>query len=130
MVSYVPGLFPTPPAEQTFGGGGVAGRATAEGVLQQRSDGDESDPVLALRAAIAEIPDPEIPVITIEDLGILRGIEIDADHAIVTITPTYSGCPAMDHIRAEIGRVAAEYGFTADRVARLCARLDNRLAVR
>ena len=69
---------------------------------------------LALRAAIAAIPDPEIPVITIEDLGILRGIEIDAGHAIVTITPTYSGCPAMDHIRAEIGRVAAEHGFTAD----------------
>ena len=95
------GLLPPPSAEQTFGGGGVTGTAASVGVL-------------ALRAAIAAIPDPEIPVITIEDLGILRGIEIDAGHAIVTITPTYSGCPAMDHIRAEIGRVAAEHGFTAD----------------
>ncbi|HRP59691.1 MAG TPA: phenylacetate-CoA oxygenase subunit PaaJ, partial [Vicingus sp.] len=44
---------------------------------------------------LAEIPDPEIPVITIEELGVLRDVEILPDKVIVTITPTYTGCPAM-----------------------------------
>jgi ring-1,2-phenylacetyl-CoA epoxidase subunit PaaD len=47
--------------------------------------------------AIAAVPDPEVPVVSIEDLGILRGVEVDepARRVTVTITPTYSGCPAM-----------------------------------
>src|SRR5690625_7375925 len=48
----------------------------------------------------ARVPDPEIPVISIADLGILRDAKLVGDEAIVTITPTYSGCPAMDHITA------------------------------
>ena len=71
-----------------------------------------NDVRLALREAIAAIPDPEIPVITIEDLGILRDIEIDQDHITVSITPTYSGCPAMDHIRGDIERIGTEHGFS------------------
>ncbi|GAB3549588.1 phenylacetate-CoA oxygenase subunit PaaJ [Arthrobacter tumbae] len=51
----------------------------------------------------ATVADPEIPVLTIEDLGVLRAVTIDDDGAItVTITPTYSGCPAMDAIRDDI----------------------------
>ena len=48
------------------------------------------------------IPDPEIPVINIVDLGILREVEIKNDKVIVSITPTYSGCPAMQAISDEI----------------------------
>jgi ring-1,2-phenylacetyl-CoA epoxidase subunit PaaD len=48
------------------------------------------------------IPDPEIPVINIVDLGILREVEIKDDRVIVSITPTYSGCPAMQAISDEI----------------------------
>jgi ring-1,2-phenylacetyl-CoA epoxidase subunit PaaD len=48
------------------------------------------------------IPDPEIPVITIADLGILREIEIKENKVVVSITPTYSGCPAMQAIADEI----------------------------
>lgn len=58
-------------------------------------------------AAVAAVPDPEIPSVTIEDLGILRGVELDGERVIVTITPTYSGCPAMETIRADIRRALA-----------------------
>ena len=52
-------------------------------------------------AAAAAVLDPEIPVVTIEDLGILRDVELGGDGVVtVTITPTYSGCPVMDAIRA------------------------------
>jgi ring-1,2-phenylacetyl-CoA epoxidase subunit PaaD len=52
--------------------------------------------------AVAEVPDPELQVLTIADLGILRDVTVCADEVVVTITPTYSGCPAMDAIRHDI----------------------------
>ena len=54
------------------------------------------------RTVVARVVDPEIPVLTIEDLGILRSVEVDDGHVVVTITPTYSGCPAMRQIEADI----------------------------
>jgi len=51
---------------------------------------------------LAEIPDPEIPVITIEELGVLRDVEITSEKVIITITPTYTGCPAMKLFEDEI----------------------------
>jgi ring-1,2-phenylacetyl-CoA epoxidase subunit PaaD len=60
-----------------------------------------------VRAVLAEVTDPEIPVLTIEDLGVLRDVTVDGPHVVVTITPTYSGCPAMDEIRADV-RTALE----------------------
>lgn len=62
-----------------------------------------------LENLLSEIPDPEIPVITISELGILR--EIDVETKTVTITPTYSGCPAMDMISAQIRLVLDHNGF-------------------
>ncbi len=68
-------------------------------------------PVDALAAAIGDIADPEIPVLTLADLGILRGLETAEDgHLVVHITPTYSGCPALDPIRREVERVISECG--------------------
>ena len=59
----------------------------------------------------ASVLDPEVPVLTIEDLGVLRSVEDDADHGVVvTITPTYSGCPAMDAIRDDIVAAFASRG--------------------
>jgi ring-1,2-phenylacetyl-CoA epoxidase subunit PaaD len=56
-----------------------------------------------VRALVADVPDPEVPVLTIEDLGILRDVSVsDGGRVQVTITPTYSGCPAMDTIRADV----------------------------
>lgn len=53
-------------------------------------------------AVVGEVPDPEVPVLTIADLGVLRGVRHEGDEVVVTITPTYSGCPAMEMIRGEI----------------------------
>lgn len=65
-----------------------------------------------LQVLVGRIPDPEIPVLTLDDLGILRGIDTAKDgHAIVRITPTYSGCPAIDPIRHEVERVVREAGY-------------------
>ena len=51
---------------------------------------------------LSEVPDPEIPVISIAELGVLRKIEIEKSQVIVTITPTYSGCPAMKTFEDDI----------------------------
>ncbi|MGH3500168.1 MAG: 1,2-phenylacetyl-CoA epoxidase subunit PaaD [Nocardioidaceae bacterium] len=65
------------------------------------------------RAVIAEVADPEVPVLTIDDLGILRDVAVDdaTGHVDVTITPTYSGCPAMDAITADVEQALAAEGF-------------------
>ena len=72
-----------------------------------------------MRALVADVPDPEIPVLTIDDLGILRGVHVSDDGRIeVDITPTYSGCPAMDAIRADVEQRLADAGVE-DAVVRL-----------
>ena len=46
--------------------------------------------------------DPEVPVLSIRELGVLRDVEVDGDGVVVVMTPTYSGCPAMHAIEDEI----------------------------
>lgn len=58
-----------------------------------------------IESQLAEIPDPEVPVINIAELGVLRGITIEEGKWIVTITPTYSGCPAMKAIENDIAAI-------------------------
>ncbi len=60
---------------------------------------------------LSEIPDPEIPVITIKDLGILRNVELNSEGCRVTITPTYSGCPAMKAIEDQIRSTLQLHGI-------------------
>jgi ring-1,2-phenylacetyl-CoA epoxidase subunit PaaD len=68
----------------------------------------------AIQAAVAAVVDPEIRAVTIEELGILRSVDIDAaGRTTVTITPTYSGCPAMDVIRADVAAAARAAGASA-----------------
>lgn len=72
-------------------------------------------------AAAATVTDPEIPVLTIEDLGILRDVQVsdpgaDSPVVTVTITPTYSGCPAMSQITADVTAALRSGGFGAVRV--------------
>ena len=67
------------------------------------------------RAAAAAVLDPELPVLSIADLGILRDVAMaDDGSVVVTITPTYSGCPAMDVIRRDVEELVRGAGF--DRV--------------
>ena len=72
-----------------------------------------SDTELRQRAwhAASQVVDPEIPVLTIADLGVLRDVVIDEDHVEVAITPTYSGCPAMNMIALEIELALERAGF-------------------
>ncbi len=60
---------------------------------------------------LEEVCDPEVPVLTILDLGIVRKVEAIEDKLVVTITPTYSGCPAMNTIAQDIQTKLADYGF-------------------
>ena len=62
---------------------------------------------------LSEIPDPEIPVISIIELGVIRHIDIINDSTIsLKITPTYSGCPAMKQIEDDVRKKLSDNGFT------------------
>lgn len=63
-----------------------------------------------LRAALEQVTDPEIPVLTIADLGVLREVSQQGERVQVVITPTYSGCPAMDAIAQDIKEVLKRHG--------------------
>jgi len=66
----------------------------------------------------AATPDPEIPTLTIEDLGILRSVDYSPDQGtVVTVTPTYSGCPAMREIAADVQARLSRAGFERVTVA-------------
>ena len=61
---------------------------------------------------LEEVHDPEVPVLTVIDLGIIRKVELKGDSKpVITITPTYSGCPAMDVISMSIRMKLLEHGF-------------------
>jgi ring-1,2-phenylacetyl-CoA epoxidase subunit PaaD len=64
----------------------------------------------------AAVVDPEIPVLTIADLGVLRDVKIENGTAHAFITPTYSGCPAMNLIALNVEHVLEEAGFPLPRV--------------
>ncbi len=65
-----------------------------------------------IRRILDEVVDPEIPVLTIADIGILREVAFEGDTVVVTITPTYNGCPAMDTIRDDVTAALAAAGHT------------------
>jgi ring-1,2-phenylacetyl-CoA epoxidase subunit PaaD len=77
----------------------------------------KDDLVARAREAVEQVCDPEIPVLTIADLGVLRSVDAAKDGAIeVTITPTYSGCPAMDVIGFEVKAALIKAGIDHARV--------------
>ena len=73
----------------------------------------------AVRAALAEVPDPEIPVVSVVDLGMVESVDVAPDRIRVELLPTFVGCPALDAIRdAVLGRleglgrpVDVEFGY-------------------
>jgi ring-1,2-phenylacetyl-CoA epoxidase subunit PaaD len=67
---------------------------------------------VSARDVAAAVLDPELPMLTIADLGILRGVREDGQRITVDITPTYSGCPAMAAIRADITASLHDAGFS------------------
>lgn len=83
----------------------------------------DNDSELRARAwdAAATVVDPEIPVLTIADLGVLREVRVEHGRVEVTITPTYSGCPAMNMIALEIETALARAGIGNARVKTVLA---------
>ncbi|HEU4376820.1 MAG TPA: 1,2-phenylacetyl-CoA epoxidase subunit PaaD [Telluria sp.] len=59
---------------------------------------------------LGQVSDPEIPVISVVDLGIVRAVEWQGDECVVTITPTYSGCPAMQVIAESVTEALHSHG--------------------
>ena len=80
------------------------------------SDGARGAADLAQRrayAAAAAVPDPEVPCVTVADLGILRHVTLDGDTATARLTPTYSGCPAVLAIEMAVEAALRDAGFDA-----------------
>lgn len=65
---------------------------------------------------LGEVADPEIPVISVVDLGIVRDVAFDGDACVVTITPTYSGCPAMQVIADAVKEALQAHGLMDVRI--------------
>jgi ring-1,2-phenylacetyl-CoA epoxidase subunit PaaD len=70
----------------------------------------------AIWATLASIPDPEIPVISLVELGVVRDVCWRGDQLVVTLTPTYSGCPATEVIAADVAAALADAGIVGARI--------------
>jgi ring-1,2-phenylacetyl-CoA epoxidase subunit PaaD len=68
-----------------------------------------------------EVKDPEVPVLSVVELGIVRDVHVEGRGVTVTITPTYSGCPAMQVIEADITTALIERGFAPVRITTVYA---------
>ena len=64
----------------------------------------------AVWAALENIPDPEIPVISLVDLGVIRDVQIDGEHVRVELTPTFLGCPALEAMRRALEETVESLG--------------------
>lgn len=69
-----------------------------------------------IRSYLEEVSDPEIPVLTIIDLGVVQQIFVEQNTWVIELTPTYSGCPAMQQIEADIISKLSEKGLANARV--------------
>ena len=99
-----PGIPPTPnPSPQ---GGGESHRRRSQGDLD----------IARAHAIAAAVVDPEIPVLTLEDLGVLRGVERREGGIVVKLTPTYTGCPATLAIQLATQAALVEAGFADAKV--------------
>ncbi|MEO7081497.1 MAG: 1,2-phenylacetyl-CoA epoxidase subunit PaaD [Flavobacteriales bacterium] len=72
--------------------------------------------VAQIRDLLEQVKDPEIPVISIRELGVLREVNLDGDLVEVIITPTYSGCPAMDVMQEDVEKALRDAGIQNFRV--------------
>ena len=87
--------------------------ATHAAIARARTGGlgrSEAPTVADVQAALADVPDPELPVLSVVDLGIVHRVEVDGRGISVVILPTFVGCPALDVIRASIADRLAAFG--------------------
>jgi ring-1,2-phenylacetyl-CoA epoxidase subunit PaaD len=74
-----------------------------------------------IKKILDQVTDPEIPVLTIADLGIIRDVHLNGDEVEVIITPTYTGCPAMDMIAMNIRMALIENGYQKIKITSVLA---------
>ncbi|MGD9484811.1 1,2-phenylacetyl-CoA epoxidase subunit PaaD [Streptomyces sp. TRM70308] len=111
-----PPPVPAAPAAGETGATGTAG-GTGAGSGPPPPERGRAGGDARLYAALARVHDPEIRVLNLEELGVLRAARIGADGTpVVTITPTYVGCPAMDVIRADVRTAVLDAGYADVRV--------------
>ena len=63
------------------------------------------------REVVARVVDPEMPMLSLDDLGVIRAVVVDGDAVTVTITPTYSGCPAIEEMRHDVAASLTGAGY-------------------
>jgi ring-1,2-phenylacetyl-CoA epoxidase subunit PaaD len=90
----------------------AAGRSAAVMAPDERDPG-ELDPA-TVRAALADVPDPEIPSVSIVELGMVEDVRVDPDGIHVSLLPTFVGCPALDMIRSSVERRLAAFDLPVD----------------
>jgi ring-1,2-phenylacetyl-CoA epoxidase subunit PaaD len=112
MDTIVDALGPPPPPTPPRKG---------EGRPSRRGRAHHRDPMLDCAASRCAVVDPEIPVLTLEDLGVLRGVERKDGRIVVQLTPTYSGCPATLAIRQTVELALAEAGIVEAHVETVLA---------
>jgi ring-1,2-phenylacetyl-CoA epoxidase subunit PaaD len=61
------------------------------------------------------VKDPEIPVLSLVDLGVITDVVVDGDTVLVKMTPTFVGCPAMDYMKAEVETALQQHGYQTTR---------------
>lgn len=74
------------------------------------------DEISIIRSILATVEDPEVPVLSVIDLGIIREVSLEDGQPVIVLTPTYSGCPAMDMIRIRIRMALLQHGFNDVRI--------------
>lgn len=78
----------------------------------------QADDLTRAWAVLDAVMDPEVPVVSVVELGIVRGLDWQAGHLHVVVTPTYSGCPATEVIEQDIAQALEQAGFAAPQLER------------
>ena len=105
--------------------GAAVGRARS--VAEAEADA-EAEGRPSARAVAEAVTDPELPMLTLADLGVLREVTEDGDTVTVAITPTYTGCPALDTMRDDLVHALHRAGYgRVDPRSRLCQPLLGRV---
>lgn len=92
--------------------GGEGGRQKAEGQMPDEPSAFDLQPSAnAVWDALSHVNDPEIPVVNIVEMGMVRDVRVEGGAATVRFTPTFSGCPALHVIREDIRRAVVPLGF-------------------
>ena len=89
---------------------GPGPRAAGAGGCERSDTPGSSSWAIAMRVA-SSVVDPELPMLSLADLGVLRDVRVEGDRVIVALTPTYSGCPAVAEMRADVTSALHAAGF-------------------